>query len=93
MLYGNEHNFVKGRTIDCGPEAFTKYKFQNQDVKLCILHLGVTVIVVGLVMWDYRTIVAVGVKHNKLAALRILSIEIGDAITAIIVCSTSRSLS
>ncbi len=68
----------------CNPGAFAKYDKRKQSVELWILALGGIGIVLGLAMWGYRIIVAIGVKLTKLTPSRGFSIEIGAAITVII---------
>lgn len=68
----------------CYPRNYAKYKSQKQDVELWILALGGIGIVVGLAMWGYRIILAIGVKLTKLTPSRGFSIEIGAAITVLI---------
>lgn len=68
----------------CYPRNYSSYKSQKQDVELWILALGGVGIVVGLAMWGYRIILAIGVKLTKLTPSRGFSIEIGAAITVLI---------
>lgn len=69
---------------ECQPGTWASYKTKKQDVDLWILALGGLGIVLGLAMWGYRIIVAIGVKLTKLTPSRGFSIEIGAAITVII---------
>lgn len=68
----------------CNPGNYVQYNKLKQDVDLWILALGGIGIVLGLAMWGYRIIVAIGVKLTKLTPSRGFSIEIGAAITVII---------
>lgn len=68
----------------CNPNSFSDYSSEKQDVPLWILALGGAGIVLGLAMWGYRIIVAIGVKLTKLTPSRGFSIEIGAAITVLI---------
>lgn len=68
----------------CTPYAFSKYQSEKQDVPLWILAMGGAGIVLGLAMWGYRIIVAIGVKLTKLTPSRGFAIEIGAAITVLI---------
>lgn len=69
---------------DCNPRNFIMYSGQKQDVELWILALGGVGIVLGLAMWGYRIILAIGVKLTKLTPSRGFSIEIGAAITVLL---------
>lgn len=77
-----------GRSGDCYTEcsdrAYVAYETEKQEVPLWILAMGGAGIVLGLAMWGYRIIVAIGVKLTKLTPSRGFSIEIGAAITVLI---------
>lgn len=68
----------------CRPSSYAAYSSKKQAVPLWILALGGAGIVLGLAMWGYRIIVAIGVKLTKLTPSRGFSIEIGAAITVLI---------
>lgn len=68
----------------CNPYSYAEYDTSKQEVPLWILALGGAGIVLGLAMWGYRIIVAIGVKLTKLTPSRGFSIEIGAAITVLI---------
>lgn len=68
----------------CNPRQYTKYGPVKQDVPLWILALGGVGIVLGLAMWGYKIILAIGVKLTKLTPSRGFTIEIGAAITVLI---------
>ncbi|CDF36280.1 unnamed protein product [Chondrus crispus] len=68
----------------CSPNSYSAYDKEKQTVPLWILALGGVGIVLGLSMWGYRIIVAIGVKLTKLTPSRGFSIEIGAAITVLI---------
>ncbi|KAI0563978.1 Phosphate transporter [Gracilaria domingensis] len=61
--------------------AFDTFK---QNVPIWILAMGGAGIVLGLAMWGYRIILAIGVKLTKLTPSRGFAIEIGAAITVLI---------
>lgn len=67
----------------CSNRAFVNYDSEQQGVPLWILAMGGAGIVLGLAMWGYRIIVAIGVKLTKLTPSRGFSIEIGAAITVL----------
>lgn len=60
------------------------YDEVKQDVPIWILAMGGAGIVLGLAMWGYRIILAIGVKLTKLTPSRGFSIEIGAAITVLV---------
>lgn len=68
----------------CNPRNYEAYTDKKQSVQLWILALGGGGIVLGLAMWGYRIILAIGVKLTKLTPSRGFSIEIGAAITVLI---------
>lgn len=68
----------------CNSRNTVEYKSFKQDVPLWILALGGAGIVLGLAMWGYRIILAIGVKLTKLTPARGFSIEIGAAITVLV---------
>lgn len=68
----------------CNPGQAAKYGSNKQDIESWILALGGLGIVLGLAMWGYRIIIAIGVKLTKLTPSRGFSIEVGAAITVII---------
>ncbi|KAI0565835.1 Phosphate transporter [Gracilaria domingensis] len=72
---------------ECNPGSATAYKNDKQEVPIWILALGGAGIVLGLAMWGYRIIVAIGVKLTKLTPSRGFAIEIGAAITVLIASS------
>jgi len=63
---------------------YAVYNSQKQEVPLWILAMGGAGIVVGLAMWGYRIIVAIGMKLTKLTPSRGFSIEVGAAVTVIL---------
>lgn len=69
---------------ECNPRNYADYKSKKQDVELWILAMGGVGIVLGLAMWGYRIILAIGVKLTKLTPSRGFAIEIGAAITVLI---------
>jgi len=85
-LYNDKGVFQSTSTCfsACNLGNYNGYTTSKQDVELWILALGGVGIVLGLVMWGYRIIVAIGVKLTKLTPSRGFSIEIGAAITVII---------
>lgn len=85
-LYNDKGEFQKESDCftECNAGTWAKVKGQKQEVDLWILALGGFGIVLGLAMWGYRIIVAIGVKLTKLTPSRGFSIEIGAAITVII---------
>lgn len=85
-LYDEEGVFAKTATCytKCAPGNVAEYTSKKQAVDLWILGLGGLGIVLGLAMWGYRIIVAIGTKLTKLTPTRGFSIEIGAAITVII---------
>lgn len=68
----------------CNPGSFVDVKSKKQTVPLWILAMGGVGIVLGLAMWGYRIIVAIGLKLTKLTPSRGFSIEVGAALTVII---------
>ena len=68
----------------CSLGNYAAYNGRKQSVELWILVLGGVGIILGLVMWGYRIIVAIGVKLTKLTPSRGFSIELGAAITVLI---------
>lgn len=85
-IYNEEGKFDKNGTcfVNCRPNSYSSYDAEKQGVPLWILALGGAGIVLGLAMWGYRIIVAIGVKLTKLTPSRGFSIEIGAAITVLI---------
>lgn len=75
-------------TIDCykscAPGNSTSYASDKKSVELWILALGGAGIVLGLAMWGYRIISAIGQKLTKLTPSRGFCIEVGAAITVIL---------
>lgn len=69
---------------ECNARNTVAYDKSKQDVPLWILALGGVGIVLGLAMWGYRIILAIGVKLTKLTPSRGFSIEIGAAITVLL---------
>lgn len=69
---------------ECNPRNYVQYKDAKQNVPIWILAVGGAGIVLGLAMWGYRIILAIGVKLTKLTPSRGFSIEIGAAITVLI---------
>lgn len=69
---------------ECNPRNYFEYKSKKQDVELWILAMGGAGIVLGLAMWGYKIILAIGVKLTKLTPSRGFAIEIGAAITVLI---------
>lgn len=69
---------------ECTANSYNGYVSSKQDVPLWILALGGAGIVLGLAMWGYRIILAIGVKLTKLTPSRGFSIEIGAAITVLL---------
>lgn len=68
----------------CAPGNNTSYTSDKKSVELWILALGGAGIVLGLAMWGYRIISAIGQKLTKLTPSRGFCIEVGAAITVII---------
>jgi len=68
----------------CSVSNYAAYNSQKQEVPLWILAMGGAGIVVGLAMWGYRIIVAIGMKLTKLTPSRGFSIEVGAAVTVIL---------
>ncbi|CAN8063870.1 unnamed protein product [Agarophyton chilense] len=68
----------------CNRGSFSSFDSFKQPVPLWILAMGGAGIVVGLAMWGYRIILAIGVKLTKLTPSRGFSIEIGAAICVLI---------
>jgi len=68
----------------CAVSNYAVYNSQKQEVPLWILAMGGAGIVVGLAMWGYRIIVAIGMKLTKLTPSRGFSIEVGAAVTVIL---------
>lgn len=85
-LYDEDGVFTKTQVCytACSDRNYAKYGSFKQDVELWILAMGGVGIVVGLAMWGYRIIQAIGVKLTKLTPSRGFSIEIGAAITVLI---------
>lgn len=87
-LFDEDGKAIAGGETDCYTScrtgSYSEYHSRKQDVDLWILALGGVGIVLGLAMWGYRIIVAIGVKLTKLTPSRGFSIEIGAAITVII---------
>lgn len=69
---------------DCTQGNFVEFSSNKQDVPVWILALGGAGIVLGLAMWGYRIIVAIGMKLTKLTPSRGFAIEVGAALTVII---------
>lgn len=69
---------------DCTQGNFADYGSNKQDVPVWILALGGLGIVLGLAMWGYRIIVAIGMKLTKLTPSRGFAIEVGAALTVIL---------
>ncbi|PXF49323.1 Sodium-dependent phosphate transporter 1-A [Gracilariopsis chorda] len=69
---------------NCNRGSYSSFDGLKQDVPLWILAMGGVGIVLGLAMWGYRIILAIGVKLTKLTPSRGFSIEIGAAITVLI---------
>eukprot|EP00168_Porphyra_purpurea_P020495 TRINITY_DN8661_c0_g1_i1.p1 TRINITY_DN8661_c0_g1~~TRINITY_DN8661_c0_g1_i1.p1 ORF type:complete len:517 (+),score=200.37 TRINITY_DN8661_c0_g1_i1:151-1701(+) len=68
----------------CTVSNYAAYHSKKQDVPLWILAMGGAGIVLGLAMWGYRIIVAIGMKLTKLTPSRGFSIEVGAAVTVIL---------
>jgi solute carrier family 20 (sodium-dependent phosphate transporter) len=68
----------------CAPASYAKYAASNEAVEIWILFLGGMGIVLGLSMWGYRIISAIGSKLTKMTPSRGFSIEVGAAITVIV---------
>ncbi|GAB0494647.1 hypothetical protein MMPV_005943 [Pyropia vietnamensis] len=68
----------------CAVANYADYSSVKQEVPLWILAMGGAGIVLGLAMWGYRIIVAIGMKLTKLTPSRGFSIEVGAAITVIL---------
>lgn len=68
----------------CNVANYADYSSVKQDVPLWILAMGGAGIVLGLAMWGYRIIVAIGMKLTKLTPSRGFSIEVGAAVTVIL---------
>lgn len=68
----------------CNRGSYSSFDSLKQEVPLWILAMGGAGIVLGLAMWGYRIILAIGVKLTKLTPSRGFSIEIGAAITVLI---------
>lgn len=85
-IYNETGHFQENKTCypSCSSSSFTEYDSRKQEVPLWILAMGGAGIVLGLAMWGYRIIVAIGVKLTKLTPSRGFSIEIGAAITVLI---------
>lgn len=79
-----EEEVVGNCYTQCNPRNALEYEDIKQPVKIWILALGGAGIVLGLAMWGYRIILAIGVKLTKLTPSRGFSIEIGAAITVLI---------
>lgn len=84
----NDEGALTGETAtcytDCTQGNFASYGSNKQDVPVWILALGGAGIVLGLAMWGYRIIVAIGMKLTKLTPSRGFAIEVGAALTVII---------
>eukprot|EP00186_Timspurckia_oligopyrenoides_P002664 CAMPEP_0182450798 /NCGR_PEP_ID=MMETSP1172-20130603/43374_1 /TAXON_ID=708627 /ORGANISM="Timspurckia oligopyrenoides, Strain CCMP3278" /LENGTH=669 /DNA_ID=CAMNT_0024648521 /DNA_START=111 /DNA_END=2120 /DNA_ORIENTATION=+ len=63
----------------CAPGCFAKYKEGKATVPIWILAMGGAGIVLGLAMWGYRIIAAIGKKLTKITPSRGFSIELGAA--------------
>ena len=86
-LYDKDGKLTKTNEIchsACNLGNYVKYNSRKQSVEIWILVLGGVGIILGLVMWGYRIIVAIGVKLTKLTPSRGFSIELGAAITVLI---------
>lgn len=85
-LYNSDGEFQEEATCysQCNPGCAAAFQTRKQAVDLWILALGGFGIVLGLAMWGYRIIVAIGVKLTKLTPSRGFAIEIGAAVTVII---------
>lgn len=68
----------------CNVANYADYSSVKQEVPLWILAMGGAGIVLGLAMWGYRIIVAIGMKLTKLTPSRGFSIEVGAAVTVIL---------
>lgn len=68
----------------CAPGNAQSYTSDKKSVELWILALGGFGIVLGLAMWGYRIISAIGQKLTKLTPSRGFCIEVGAAITVIL---------
>lgn len=78
--------FVKNQTCytKCAIGNAASYEPSQQSIELWILAVGGLGIVLGLAMWGYRIINAIGVRLTKLTPSRGFSIELGAAITVIL---------
>jgi len=85
-LYGEDGTFDENVMChsECTPGNFASYSSDKQTVEVWILALGGAGIVLGLAMWGYRIIVAIGMKLTKLTPSRGFAIEVGAAMTVII---------
>nr|WOE55208.1 PhM00073.1 [Neoporphyra haitanensis] len=68
----------------CNVANYAAYASVKQEVPLWILAMGGAGIVLGLAMWGYRIIVAIGMKLTKLTPSRGFAIEVGAAVTVIL---------
>lgn len=68
----------------CSVANYAAYASVKQEVPLWILAMGGAGIVLGLAMWGYRIIVAIGMKLTKLTPSRGFAIEVGAAVTVIL---------
>eukprot|EP00178_Gracilaria_changii_P005819 TRINITY_DN198_c0_g1_i1.p1 TRINITY_DN198_c0_g1~~TRINITY_DN198_c0_g1_i1.p1 ORF type:complete len:655 (+),score=133.48 TRINITY_DN198_c0_g1_i1:222-2186(+) len=69
---------------ECNRGSASSFDSFKQEVPIWILAMGGFGIVLGLAMWGYRIILAIGVKLTKLTPSRGFAIEIGAAITVLI---------
>lgn len=85
-LYNEDGQFQNNEKCykSCAPNSFSDYDSAKKDVPLWILAMGGAGIVLGLAMWGYRIILAIGVKLTKLTPSRGFSIEIAAAITVLL---------
>mmetsp|Transcript_27504 Transcript_27504/g.107700 ORF Transcript_27504/g.107700 Transcript_27504/m.107700 type:complete len:655 (-) Transcript_27504:2414-4378(-) len=72
---------------DCNPGNYYSYVEKDQTVQWWILIIAAAGIVVGLFMWGYRVIIAIGEKLTKLTPSRGFAIEIGASFTVLIASS------
>jgi len=68
----------------CNPGCYASYSAGKSSVPIWILAMGGAGIVLGLAMWGYRIIAAIGKKLTKITPSRGFSIELGAAVTVLI---------
>jgi len=72
---------------ECNPGCVKSYEPASLPTKIWVLALGGLGIVVGLSMWGYRIIIAIGKRLTKITPARGFCIEIGASITVLLSAS------